>query len=383
MRANSLRAFLFAVFSFQVLVAVGQASIEPHQSCHIAPSQLQPDAVGFSYSVRFIVVSYPSICPGDWGFEHFGQLPPGLTFSGGLLSGTPTAPGTFDFTVYAFSRSDGSTSHSYSLIITASPQVLGIVPSSGPASGGTPIAVTGTGFLPSATLTLGGAMVSDVVIGGSNEITAFAPALAAGTLNDVAVTDTTPLASGWMADFLDVPQGSLFHDSIESIFRAGITAGCGDGNYCPANGVTRAQTAVFVLKGEHGGAYTPPVCSATMFVDEPCPGGPLVDWVNAFASEGITSGCGGGDYCPSADVNRGEMAVLLLMGKHGGAYTPPACSATLFADEPCPGGPFVDWVNALASERITSGCGDGNYCPNEAVTRGQMAALLVRTFALP
>jgi hypothetical protein len=77
------------------------------------------------------------------------------------------------------------------------------------------------------------------------------------------------------------------------------------------------------------------------------------------------------------------MAVLLLMGKHGGAYTPPACSATMFADEPCPGGPFVDWVNALASEGITSGCGDENYCPTEPVTRGQMAALLVRTFALP
>jgi hypothetical protein len=64
--------------------------------------------------------------------------------------------------------------------------------------------------------------------------------------------------------------------------------------------------AVFLLKGEHGGGYTPPGCSATMFTDVPCPGAQFVDFINQLAVEGITGGCGGGNYCPANPVNRGR-----------------------------------------------------------------------------
>jgi hypothetical protein len=37
----------------------------------------------------------------------------------------------------------------------------------------------------------------------------------------------------------------------------------------------------------------------------------------------------------------------------------------------------------VVAEGITAGCGDGNYCPESAVTRAQMAVFLVRTFNLP
>jgi hypothetical protein len=76
------------------------------------------------------------------------------------------------------------------------------------------------------------------------------------------------------------------------------------------------------------------------------------------------------------------MAVFLLKAEHGGAYAPPVCTATLFADVPCPGAQFVDWINQLATEGITGGCGGGNYCPGNSVTRGQMAVFLTRTFKL-
>ncbi len=76
------------------------------------------------------------------------------------------------------------------------------------------------------------------------------------------------------------------------------------------------------------------------------------------------------------------MAVFLLKGEHGSAYAPPACSATVFGDVPCPGGLNVNWVNQLATEGITAGCGGGNYCPTAATPREQMATFLVRTFGL-
>ena len=41
-----------------------------------------------------------------------------------------------------------------------------------------------------------------------------------------------------------------------------------------------------------------------------------------------------------------------------------------------------DRIEALAAEGITGGCGAGNYCPSDPVTRGQMAVFLVRAFEL-
>jgi len=76
------------------------------------------------------------------------------------------------------------------------------------------------------------------------------------------------------------------------------------------------------------------------------------------------------------------MAVFLLRGVHGAAYKPPAQTGGVFGDVPL--GAFLgDWIEELAAEGITSGCGGGNYCPVNAVTRGEMAAFLSRAFSLP
>jgi hypothetical protein len=74
------------------------------------------------------------------------------------------------------------------------------------------------------------------------------------------------------------------------------------------------------------------------------------------------------------------VAVFLLKAEHGAGYSPPPCEG-LFPDVPCPG-PFTDWIEQLVVEGISEGCGGGDYCPGEPVNRGQMAAFLVRTFAL-
>jgi len=50
------------------------------------------------------------------------------------------------------------------------------------------------------------------------------------------------------ADFLDVPTSSPQFQFIEALYHSGITAGCGGGNYCPNNPLTRGQMAVFLAK---------------------------------------------------------------------------------------------------------------------------------------
>jgi hypothetical protein len=112
----------------------------------------------------------------------------------------------------------------------------------------------------------------------------------------------------------------------------------------------------------------------------PCPS-PFADWIEALAAEGVTAGCGGGNYCPQNPVRRDQMAAFLLKAEHGSTYAPPSCTG-VFPDVPCPS-TFADWIEQLAAEQITGGCGGGNYCPSNPNTRGQMAVFVTKTFSLP
>ena len=49
-----------------------------------------------------------------------------------------------------------------------------------------------------------------------------------------------------VATFLDVPTDHPFFQFIEALAASGITAGCGSGNYCPDQPLTRGQMAVFL-----------------------------------------------------------------------------------------------------------------------------------------
>lgn len=49
--------------------------------------------------------------------------------------------------------------------------------------------------------------------------------------------------------FTDVPNDNQFHLAIDAITGAGITAGCGGGQYCPKDAVTREQMAAFMQRG--------------------------------------------------------------------------------------------------------------------------------------
>ncbi|HKD20246.1 MAG TPA: S-layer homology domain-containing protein, partial [Thermoanaerobaculia bacterium] len=163
---------------------------------------------------------------------------------------------------------------------------------------------------------------------GSNQITfdAGSPGatMLAGVVETAGSCASPEETSAIQVDFLDVPPSDPFHDYVIKIARNGITAGCGGGNYCRNAAVTRAQMAVFLLKAEHGSTYLPPTCTG-IFGDVPCPS-PFANWIEELAAESITGGCGGGDYCPSNPVTRAQMAVFLLKTQHGPAYVPPTCT---------------------------------------------------------
>jgi hypothetical protein len=116
----------------------------------------------------------------------------------------------------------------------------------------------------------------------------------------------------YLAEFNDVLLGSFNADYIQGLVEDAITAGCGGGNYCPDVPVTRAQMAVFVWKGQHGSEPPTPCTPPGTFGDVTCPGGFAVDYIEGIYAEGITAGCGNGNYCPNASITNAQMAVFLV-----------------------------------------------------------------------
>jgi len=101
-------------------------------------------------------------------------------------------------------------------------------------------------------------------------------------------------------------------------------------------------------------------------------------WIERLFSAGITGGCSADKYCPDDNVTRAQMAVFIERGLHGSAYVPPTLVGSAgFSDVPATHWSAA-WIRQLAAEGITGGCGATSYCPDEPVTRAQVAVFLLR-----
>ena len=105
-------------------------------------------------------------------------------------------------------------------------------------------------------------------------------------------------------------------------------------------------------------------------------GGGFQDYVAALVANQITVGVGGGNYGFTQNTKRQSMAVFIIKAKHGICYTPPPCTG-VFLDVPC-SSTFAPWIEEMAAEGITGGCGGGYFCPNNPVRRDQMAVFLLK-----
>ena len=106
--------------------------------------------------------------------------------------------------------------------------------------------------------------------------------------------------------------------------------------------------------------------------------GPLAE----LAEQGVFAGtlCEDG-FCPEEPVDRKTMAVWVVRVLDG--RDPSAVSESRFSDVDADGfeAPFIERMFELG---VTQGCGDGSgFCPDDPVTRAQMAVFLSRAFDLP
>ena len=103
--------------------------------------------------------------------------------------------------------------------------------------------------------------------------------------------------------------------------------------------------------------------------------------VKRLADGGVTQGCSWDRFCPDRPVTRGQMATFLLRALPELLSDVSDIELDRFSD--IGSTPHRDAINHLASSGITAGCGDGStFCPDLAVTKGQMATFLARALDL-
>lgn len=105
--------------------------------------------------------------------------------------------------------------------------------------------------------------------------------------------------------------------------------------------------------------------------------------IDRLAYAGITYGCNpptNDRFCPDAPVSRGAMAAFLTRALE----LPAPDIVDRFADDD--DSVFEDSIDRLAASGVTFGCNpptNDRFCPDRAVTRGQMAAFLTRAITFP
>jgi hypothetical protein len=180
----------------------------------------------------------------------------------------------------------------------------------------------------------------------------------------------TPPGRGRFVDDDD----SIFEDDIEWLAAQGITLGCNpplNDRFCPDDFVTRGQMAAFLVRA----------LDLTDQLDDP-----FVDDdrsifeadIEKLAAAGITRGCNppaNTRFCPDRNLSRGEMAALLVRAL---GYVDDG-GGNLFVDDD--ESIFEDDIDKLGTAGVTKGCNppaNDRFCPDNLVTRGQMAAFLHR-----
>ena len=173
--------------------------------------------------------------------------------------------------------------------------------------------------------------------------------------------------------------GNIHESSIEAFAAAGITKGCNppyNTGFCPNEPVTRGQMAAFLERALGLDEIDPGI----EFVDDD--GSIFESAIAKLATAGITKGCNpptNDHFCPDDYVTRGQMAAFLVRAM---GYTEGEGSVVFDDVE---GSLFESAVEKLAAAGVTKGCNPPNntdFCPDDLVTRGQMATFIARALEL-
>ncbi|MCY4649413.1 MAG: S-layer homology domain-containing protein [bacterium] len=182
-----------------------------------------------------------------------------------------------------------------------------------------------------------------------------------------------PSAFGQTApDFEDVPDG---HVAVSWMIDQGIARGCSSTMFCPDRSVTRQEFVTFLWRV--AGRPAPDYLGSDAFADikEDVYSDRAIGWA---VSEGVTEGCTPGSSGEESRKFCPEQSVTrgqmaaLLYRYTGTEYTGASSSYT----DVEPDRYYTDGIAWLTDFDVVSGCGPGLYCPNRDATRAEAAVFI-------
>ena len=172
--------------------------------------------------------------------------------------------------------------------------------------------------------------------------------------------------------------GSVHEANIERIAQWQITLGCSATDptlFCPSADITRRQMAAFLYRAvSQRWTIQAPARAELSDVGADVWYRTYADWVisvNAFAAPG-------GVFNPGGVVTRADMAIMMIAAfPHLEAVDEPE---GLFRDAQGADPSVIRAIEGMYQTRVTRGCSTSplNYCPDQPVTRAQMASFFVR-----
>jgi uncharacterized repeat protein (TIGR01451 family) len=214
---------------------------------------------------------------------------------------------------------------------------------------------------------------------------------------DVAVGDVTPPTDGanlWATDVLSSSLTLMWDAATDdravtgyAIYQDGLMVAevaAGVTRY-DVTGLTPEKTYDFTVKakdaqGNMSEGLTLEVTTSRDFTDDDF--SIFEDDIEWLYSAGITKGCNppvNDKYCPEDSLSRGQLAAMLARG-----LDLPSTTTDYFTDDD--GSVFESAINRVAAAGITKGCNppaNDNFCPDDLVTRGEIAAMFDRALDLP
>lgn len=238
-----------------------------------------------------------------------------------------------------------------------------------------------SGWLDNATVSFCGTSSSAPMVSGAAALLTAVRDEPAATVIRAALADTAVDVGSGLGDgridtlaafeslptFTDI-SSSVHAENIEKLAAAELTEGCAADRYCPKQTVTRAQMASFLDRALD-------LADATATFADVADDHAHAAGIAAVAAAGITTGCAPERFCPGEPLTRAQMATFLDRGLDL------AAGPARFTDV-APDSVHAAAINAIAAAEITSGCVPQRYCPQQTVTRGQMASFLARALDL-
>jgi hypothetical protein len=185
--------------------------------------------------------------------------------------------------------------------------------------------------------------------------------------------------------FADVSPDHWAYEDVETLVQDGFIAGCREEplSYCPEQAMTRAESAVFVERGVHGGGYLPDQPDHAVFADVPLDEW-FAKWSQQLWEDGYTAGCGTDPliYCPLTAHTRAEATVFFLRMLKGKDFLPPEPTQTIYDDVPL-GIWYSKWIAAAHQEGLLQDCEDPEnrldnlFRPEQELTRAEAACMMV------